>query len=80
MGGQRVDFLQQLRQAAGRALHQRLAAYYYLMGNVQESLVEFEKGLTLDSESAEEFFEFCADAVNDPLYIEILAKFLPTKE
>lgn len=62
------------------ALHQRLAAYYYLMGNGQESLVEFEKGLTLDSESAEEFFEFCADALNDPLYIEILAKFLPTKE
>ena len=62
------------------ALHQRLAAYYYLMGNVQESLVEFEKGLTLDSESAEEFFEFCADAVIDPLYNEILAKFLPTKE
>jgi Putative Zn-dependent protease, contains TPR repeats len=61
------------------ALHYRLAAYYYLQENVSGSLDEFEKGLVLDNETAEEFFEFCADAVNDPRYLEMLKRHLPSK-
>jgi tetratricopeptide (TPR) repeat protein len=62
------------------ALHYRLAAYYYMQENRVESLGEFEKGLVIDSGTAEEFFEFCADAVSNPSYIELLSKYLPAKD
>lgn len=61
------------------ALHYRLAAYCYLQGGIDDSLTEFEKGLVLDSEIAEEFFEFCAEAVSDPRYLEMLKRHLPSK-
>lgn len=62
------------------ALHFRLGAYYYILGNISESLVEFEAGLVLDSESVEDFFEFCIEAVHNPDFIQILEKYISSPE
>lgn len=76
-----IEILQRAIKQNGEvaALHYRLAAYCYLDGKVGESLDAFEKALVLDSETAEEFFEFCAEAVNDPRYLEMLKRHLPSK-
>lgn len=62
------------------ALHYRLAAYYYILGAIPESLLEFEEGLQLDCENVEDFFEFCIDAVSDPLFIKMLERYISKSE
>lgn len=58
------------------ALHYRLAAYYHMQNSIDKSLEEFDKALTLDKDTVEEFFEICSDAVEDQRYISLLKKHL----
>lgn len=61
------------------SLHFRHAALLYLLGSSADSLSAFEKGLVIDNSCSDEFFELCADAINDPRFIDLLSKYLPSK-
>lgn len=58
------------------SLHYRLAAYSFLMGDMDQSAKAFERGLELDIDSVEDFFEFCPEATNEVCFLNLLKSYL----